>query len=54
MPEYLTIEGKRFVVIPDDEWLSLNRAARLPALPEPDEEATIPQSRMHGHRWRES
>jgi DNA-binding XRE family transcriptional regulator len=29
-------------VIPHEEWLSLNRAARLPALPAPDEEGNYP------------
>lgn len=42
MPQYLTIEGKRFVILPHEEYVSLSRAARLPDLPEPDEDGNFP------------
>jgi ribosome-binding protein aMBF1 (putative translation factor) len=42
MPQFLMIEGKRFVVIPQDEWERLSRASRLPELPEPDQDGNYP------------
>ena len=42
MPQTLDLDGKRYVVIPRDEYERLSRAARLPALPEPDDEGNYP------------
>jgi len=42
MPQTLDIDGKRYVVLPQEEFERLSRAARLPALPEPDEHGNYP------------
>lgn len=42
MPQTLDIDGKRYVVIPQEEFERLSRAARLPALPEPSKHGNYP------------
>ena len=42
MTQFLTIEGKRYVVIPHDEWVTMSKAARLPPLPEKDADGNYP------------
>jgi HTH-type transcriptional regulator / antitoxin HipB len=42
MPQNITLDGKQYVIVPRDEYDRLSRVARLPALPEPDEEGNYP------------
>lgn len=38
----ITLDGKKYVVIPREEYERLSRAAKLPPLPEPDAEGNYP------------
>jgi DNA-binding XRE family transcriptional regulator len=38
----ITLNGKRYVVVPQDEYEGLRKAAQLPPLPEPDEHGNYP------------
>jgi len=40
------IEGKDYVIVPKEEWDRVSKAARLPALPDPDENGHYSQDYM--------
>ena len=42
MPQNITLDDKRYVVISHEEYDRLTRAARLPPLPEPNAEGNYP------------
>lgn len=42
MIQNITLAGKNYVIVPREEFDRLTRAARLPALPEPDEAGNYP------------
>jgi len=42
MPQTVTLDGTEYVIVPRREYDRLSRAARLPALPEPDSDGAYP------------
>jgi DNA-binding XRE family transcriptional regulator len=42
MPQSITLDQRRYVIIPEEEYDRLSRAARLPVLPEPNADGNYP------------